>query len=258
MQISFFSRKILSRWFDCKGALFIAALAFFMLYAVPVLANSEAAPSRGGSVLNILLLGCIAYFLVRSFRRRSGGDGETRPGKWTSRNPDEGDGAGQGGSPVGKTMDKHEAARQAWSVLRSDKSTPPTVQPSVVPTGTFDEAEFLEGAKLFFSRFQQARDSQEFQLLMDFISDEVYSDAVAEAQRNPAQVRTEILLLNARLMEMKTEGGRTCATVFYDAQLRKGVSGEQPVHIRAVWEFSRDEAVEDALWVLEKINRVEQ
>jgi predicted lipid-binding transport protein (Tim44 family) len=258
MQPFLFLRKTWSDWFDRKGVISIAIVALFILHAAPALAGAEAAPNRGGSVLNILLLGCIAYFLVRSFRRRSGGDDKTRPGNWTERNSDDGEDAGQNGPVVGKPVDRHEAARQAWSVLSSEKSDPSAVQSPTVPASTLAEAEFLEGAKLFFSRFQQARDFQDFEILRDFISDEVYSDALAEAQRDPVQARTEIMLLDARLMEMKTEGERTFATVFYDAQLRKGLSGEHPVHIRTVWEFSRDETVEDALWVLEKINKVEQ
>jgi len=228
-----------------------------MLYTVPALASQEAPPSRSGSVLNILLLGCIAYFLVRSFRRRSGDDEKTRPGNWSSRKPDEGDEADKGGRLV-KPMDRHEAARQAWGALSSETNASVAEQHKVVQADGFDEVEFLEGAKLFFSRFQQALDSRELQDLKNFMSEDVYSDAVAEAQRNPMQAGTEVLSLNARLMEMKTEGGRTCTTVFYDAQLRKGAAGEQPALVRSVWEFSRDDLVENALWILEKINKVDQ
>ena len=142
--------------------------------------------------------------------------------------------------------------------MSSDTGKPVIVRPSVVPVGGFDEAEFLEGARLFFTRFQQARDSRELQDIRGFISDEVYADAVAEGQRNLVQGNTETVLLNIRLMDMKTEGGRTSTTVFYDAQIRRGDSGEQPVHVRTVWEFSRDDTTSNALWILEKINKVDQ
>ena len=257
MKISFIIKTV-ARWLDRKHALYIAFLAFLMLHAVPALASQEAPSSRSGSVLNILLLGCLAYFLVRSFRRRSGGNDKPRPGSWTRPDDDEGDDAKQSERSAGKPTDRHDAARQAWSVLSSDGSKPTIVRPVPVPADAFNEAEFLEGAKLFFSRFQQARDSHELQDLRGFISDEVYSDAVAEAQHNPVQEDTETKLLNVRLMDMKAEGGQTFTTVFYDAQIRKGAPGEQPVHVRAVWEFSRNDTASNALWVLEKINKVDQ
>ncbi|QJB57962.1 TIM44-like domain-containing protein [Pseudodesulfovibrio sp. zrk46] len=212
-------------------------------------------PSAGGSVLNILFLGLIAYFLVRTFRRRMDKDDDnTRLGKWDRKNDDQ----DQGGRVI-RPMDRHEAARQMWGHLSSDKNESSSVQGAPVNSdGQFDEAEFLEGAKLFFSRFQQARDSRDFDDLKVFLSDSVYSDALADAQRTSDMGPTEIMLLTARLMEMKSEGGRTLATVFYDAQLRRTAQGAQPMHVRAVWEFSRDDNVENGLWTLEKINKVDQ
>ena len=144
MKISFIIKNLVS-CLDRKSALRIAFLAFFMLYAVPVLASQEASSSRSGSVLNILLLGCLAYFLVRSFRRRSGGDDKPRPGSWARPDADEGDDVKPDGRSTEKPEDRHEAARQAWSVLSSDGSKPAIVRPAPVPADAFNEAEFLEG-----------------------------------------------------------------------------------------------------------------
>lgn len=243
----------------CRNAgVLLVFLVCVVLTATPALANQQP-PSSGGSVLNILLLGLIAYFLVRAFRRRAGGDNDRdKPERWSDNRPDADNTNDERGRVI-RPMDRHEAARQMWGHLSSEKQPPEQGTP-VPPVGTegFNESEFLEGAKLFFSRFQEASDSREFDDLKVFLSDEVYADAVVHAQSNPVKARSEIMLLNARLMEVKSEGGRTLATVFYDAQIRKGISGEQPVHVRAVWEFSRDDAMDNALWKLEKINKVDQ
>lgn len=232
----------------------MAVLCLVLLAAESALAD-QGTPSSGGSVLNILLLGVIAYFLVRMFRRRMGGGNGKSGSDKTSEKRSEGNEKGR----VIRPMDRHEAARQMWGHLSSDSQG--TAQEAVTPTmrvDGFNENEFLEGAKLFFARFQQASDSRDFDELKVFLSDEVYTDAVLRAQDNPAHVRTEIMLLNARLMELNPGDGMTAATVFYDAQVRKGISGDQPVHMRAVWEFSRDDSVENGLWKLEKINKVDQ
>nr|WP_319543785.1 TIM44-like domain-containing protein [uncultured Pseudodesulfovibrio sp.] len=236
------------------GRCFIGTIFSLMVLATPVFAQ-EAPASRGGSIFNVLLLAGIAYFLVRSFRRRSNGDKPGR-GPWTRPDQNEERTDDSSERPV-PPMDRHEAARQMWGLLSSDdaeKLTPttPTSVPHTRGDG-FDEVEFLEGAKVFFSRFQQASDEQDFQAIRDFISDEVFNNAMSQ----PGQGLTEVMLLNARLMEMKSEEGRTIATVFYDAQLRVG-DGGQPIHQRVVWEFSRDDTVQGSLWVLEKINKVDQ
>ncbi|MDC0335435.1 hypothetical protein OAN24_00860 [Pseudodesulfovibrio sp.] len=219
--------------------------------ATPALANQQS-PGGSVSVLNILFLGLIAYFLVRMFRRRSGDNDKTRPGNWSEESPDD-----EKKGRVIRPMDRHEAARQMWGHLSSDKDSAQPASPSPAASHSdFDEAEFLEGAKLFFSRFQQVKDSRELDDLRGFLSEEVYAEAVAQA--NPAQGKTEIMLLNAKIMEMKSEKGRTFTSVFYDGQIRRGETGDQPEYIRAVWEFSRDDTVESGLWILEKINKVDQ
>ncbi len=242
----------------CRGYIFPATFFLFMFYVTPALANQEAVSSRSGSVLNILFLGCIAYFLVRSFRRRSGGGDKPRPGKPNRAFENEEEKSRDEQPVAGKTMDRHEAARQAWTVLSSGRSEPTPAQPSHAQADEFDEVEFLEGAKLFFSRFQQANDSHKLSDIKDFISDEVYSEVLAEVNGNSVQVHTEIISLNARLVEMKTEEMHTYVSVFYEALLRKGISGEQPVNTRAVWEFVRNDEVVNALWILKKISKIDQ
>lgn len=231
-------------------SLFTVALVFL---ASPALAQEQQRPSGGGGVLNILLLGCIAYFLVRMFRRRFGGRDDDRHDSHTGENDRDNGTPGK----VVRPMDRHEAARQMWGTLSSQPGEAPESAAPESATG-FDEADFLEGAKMFFSRFQEARDANDFESIRAFLSDEVYRQAKADMEASTAPARTEIMLLNAKLMEVKSEGGRTYASVFYDAQLRRGVSGEQPVQLRTVWEFSRDDGVDNGLWTLEKINRVDQ
>ena len=251
-----------------RPALWLSASVLILLTATPAMA--QAAPqSRSGSILNILLLVFIAYFLVRMFRRRSGGGNDnTRPGQRPRGDyptkPGEEDRSDSGAdSPPAdrsagraKPMDRHEAARQTWDMLRSDAPDKPA---PATPTGAppradgFDEAEFLEGAKVFFSRFQQARDKEDFDAIRDFLSDEVYSDAVAAGERP----HTEVMLVSALLTELNSAGGRTVASVHYDAQLRVGEEG-RPVQLRTVWEFGRDDSVPGGLWVLEKINSIDQ
>lgn len=246
-----------SGWAGRFGSRLLAALFVVIAMATPVLAQEAPSGGRGGSILNVLFLAGIAYFLVRSFRRRGGNDG-TRPGRWNRPDRDDSYGEDQDRQQPGN-VDRHDIARQMWDLLGSQEeerpmSTTPTAEPQGGRIHGFDEVEFLEGAKLFYARYQQACDELEFQPIRDFISDDVFNDAMAKG----GQDRTEVMLLNAKLMELKSDDGRTSATVFYDAQLRKGLQGERTEHVREVWEFTRDDAKPGALWVLEDINKVDQ
>lgn len=224
-----------------------------VLLSRPALAN-QGGGSTGG-ILNILLLGLVAYFLVRAFRRRSGGGGKPRPGNWSQDRPEDSE---QDNPPSDRTLDRHEVARQMWEMLGSKPQESGDESPVRASSDHFDEAEFLEGAKLFFSRFQQIGDQSDLDELHGFLSESVYGQALDRLQSGGAGERTEVMLVNARIVEMKTEGGRTFVSVHYDAQLRKGASGERAEQLRAVWEFSRDDDDANGLWTLESINTMNQ
>lgn len=224
----------------------LLAIGGMLLCAEPAFAQQ---PGGTSAVLEIMLLVVIAYFLIRMFRRRSGGD--HRDDENTPKQPPQ-----QG--KVLRPMDRHEAAKQMWGHLSSDKESAPQEAVSApVATVSFDKGEFLEGAKLFFSRIQHVDSPSELVQLQSFMTDSVYEELKAEAARRE-WIPNEVMLLNAKVMEVETRDSETTATVFYDGQVRVGPSGEESRQIRAAWEFRRDENDENALWTLEKINPVDQ
>ena len=245
--IELFFRR-LRRW----GASGLLVAAETVLLARPALANQGTGST--GSILNILLLGVIAYFLVRAFRRRSGRDDRTRPGNRTQDRPED---STPEETPQDRTIDRHDVARQMWEMLGSQPQEAGDARPVQRASGGFDEAEFMEGAKVFFSRFQQIDERSDLDALHGFLSEGVYREALDRLQAGGGE-RTEVMLVDARIVETRTEGGRTFVSVHYDAQLRKGQSGERSEQVRSVWEFSRDDNAENGLWTLEKINTMTQ
>lgn len=241
----------------------IAATLMLLAAAAPAQANSGAPGSGAGSVLNILLLGLIAYFLIRMFRRRSGGGNDRPDDRWndqTQGRPDDQADDQDGGRPQqpSRPMDRHEAARQMWTMLGGDADDAPAAEESAPAAASagFDQREFLEGAKLFFSRYQQVADVAELDELRGFLSDDVYREA-RSAIESGARQPLDIMLLEARIMGVEEGDGRTTASVYYDATLGSA-SGGQPSHLRAVWEFSRDESVQSGLWTLDTTTIMDQ
>ena len=240
------------------GRLFSGFTAFLMLLlalAAPALANGGAPGSGTGSILNILLLGLVAYFLIRMFRRRSGG-GQDRPEDRRDDHPQ--DHPEDRPQPPARPMDRHEAARQMWTMLGGEGEAMPEREadiPGAAEAG-LDEREFLEGAKLFFSRYQQVADVAELDELRGFLSDGVYREA-RSAIESGARQPLEVLLLEAKVMSVEEVDGRTVASVYYDATVGSA-SGGQSSHLRSVWEFSRDESVQNGLWTLDTTTIMDQ
>ena len=245
-----FMIELLFRRLRLWGAFGLRVVPAMLFLSSPALANQGTGST--GSILNILLLGVVAYFLVRAFRRRSGGNDRTRPG---DRPQDRPDAPTPRQTPQDRTLDRHDVARQMWEMLGSQPPEAGEAHPVERVSGDFDEAEFLEGAKVFFSRFQQVGDRSDLDELHGFLSEGVYREALDRLQSGGFE-RTEVMLVDARIVETKTEGGSTSVSVHYDAQLRRGASGERAEQLRAVWEFSR--SVENGLWTLEKINTMTQ
>jgi predicted lipid-binding transport protein (Tim44 family) len=65
------------------------------------------------------------------------------------------------------------------------------------------------------------------------------------------------MMVNARLLEVKEEGGMTNATVYYDVLLREDPSQSQPSQVREVWHFVKPVG-SDGMWKLDGIQQLEE
>lgn len=226
----------------------------FVIIAATVISPGSARAADGApggaSFLDMILLGLVIYLVFRMFRRRSG--------RWTNPHDDNRDIRGDDRNASGNMppQDRHEQAKAMWDMLSDGSETAGAASRSAASSGAFDESEFLEGAKLFYTRFQEAKDSGNWDMVSPFVA----PDLLSELRRNSPEAgtaRTQIMLLDAKVMEVRPDNGGTEVTVFFNATLRKGVSGEREVSERNAWEFSREDDNPDALWVLERINKID-
>ncbi|GAB7022548.1 TIM44-like domain-containing protein [Salidesulfovibrio brasiliensis] len=240
----------------------ISALVAIAVLFLPAVANAnDAAPPRGLGILDLLLFGFLIFLLIRFFRRRFGSGDDSGDQDTPSRRQPRGDDSEQYGEQ-GQTPNRHDAAKAMWDMLSSDDQPSQPAQqshPSAARARSgddFDPAEFIEGAKMFFSRFHEARDAGKLEQLKDFIAPELYEE-LQQGGESGEPARTEVMLVDARLGDRQSADGRTVVSVFFDATLRKGVSGETPYNYRGVWEFSKPMDSPDSLWTLEKMERVD-
>ncbi|MEG2171990.1 MAG: Tim44-like domain-containing protein, partial [Desulfovibrionaceae bacterium] len=125
----------------------------------------------------------------------------------------------------------------------------------VLPEG-FDKEEFLRGAKMAYSRLQAAWDKRDAADIANFARPAVLAEVQKQIEAEPVPSKTEILLVNAQLLEVKNEGTEQNAMVFFDVLLREDPTQTTPTQVREVWHFVRALNSEDS-WKLDGIQQVE-
>jgi predicted lipid-binding transport protein (Tim44 family) len=107
-----------------------------------------------------------------------------------------------------------------------------------VPAG-FDVAGFLRGAKLNYMKLQIANDRGDLDELREFTSDELFEELKKDVlARGDARQQTDVLALNADLLEVVTEGDRHWASVRFSGTLRESPS-DAPTGFEEVWNLAK-------------------
>lgn len=192
----------------------------------------------GPGLLDILVFGGLVFLLIRYLRSRSMAA--------------EGLSGASFQTPLGGSHPEEE-----WnaSASRSARETITAGEPSVPPD--FDQADFMKGAKTVYSRLQESWGKRDMEDIRQFTSPEVWEEINRQAEEEPHPSKTEILLVNAKLLEVSKRDGQTVASVFYDVLLRETPEQTEPTQVREVWHFSRDEKKPGSFWILEGIQQVE-
>lgn len=224
----------------------VVALVLVICFAPA--AYAQQGGGRSFNLLDMLLLGVIIFLLVRLFRRRAGGRNNHTGGA-----RDEGQ-QRESQMPPAAPQDRYENARAMWEMLGGEpQQGTPTPQGA---QGGFDEAEFLEGAKLLFHRVKESLATGDWDGIAGFIAPDLLAELKQETTPDLEDTSMEVLLLDAKVSDLQKEQKMTRVSVFFDAQLSKGQAGEQRIDERATWEFSCEDGP-DALWLLENIRRAD-
>ena len=209
----------------------------------------------GFGILEILLLGVAGFMLFRFIRSRRA----AQAGQATQREqaaPVGGDRLAYAAAPAGGYAPGGNA--DGWASVRptpgglegSAEITPP-----VMPAG-LDEAEFLAGAKALYARLQASWDRRDLGDIRGFTSPEVFAEISRQAKEDPAPGKTDILMVEARVIEAGTQGTQTVISVLYDVLLREDQTDARSTQVREVWHIRRDESASNPQWTLEGIQQL--
>jgi len=106
----------------------------------------------------------------------------------------------------------------------------PATSATPVPAG-FDTAGFLRAAKMNFIKLQVANDSGRLDEVREFTTREMYDELRSDSQ---AAGQTDVVALNADLLELATEQDKYWASVRFSGMVRE-TPGTEPVGFEEVW-----------------------
>jgi predicted lipid-binding transport protein (Tim44 family) len=128
--------------------------------------------------------------------------------------------------------------------------------PSSVPAD-FDDHAFLAGAKSAYTLLQEAWDRGDLSELRSLTTDAVFAELKDQLQERAGENRTEILRLDARLLEVRDAGSEREASVFFDVFLRESPQGH-PTQVKEIWHFVRSKFSKQPTWFLDGIQQAEE
>jgi len=106
-----------------------------------------------------------------------------------------------------------------------------------IPAG-FDVEGFLKQAKLNFVRLQQANDRGDIETLREVSTEEMFDSIKGDARSGGVAQQTDIVTLNASLLEVVTEGGMHWASVRFAGSLREAPNAA-PTDFEEVWNLQK-------------------
>lgn len=181
------------------------------------------ANGMGGLLVGLMLAGLLVFAAIALVRMLTQRRGET---------PQRFQYAGLGSETVAAPPPSQATGFDAGSAAA------PMPARASVPEG-FDVAGFLKAAKLNFMRLQIANDRGNLEELREFATDELFEELRRDViARSGARQQTDVLALNADLLEVVTEGERHWASIRFSGSLRES-PGEAPQGFEEVWNLAK-------------------
>ncbi len=226
-------QSALSRWAPMLGGLAIGGLLGSMFAGGGLGGLGDAM----GSILMMALLGVVVVFAVRFFMR-----GRSAPQPVPAGGPMQY--SGLGNETVAAPPPSQAAGFEAQ----------PARLAANIPAG-FDGEGFVRQAKLSYLKMQTANDAGNLAELREFATPEMFEALKADIDaRGGAKQFTDVVTLNAELLEVVTEGNAHWASVRFSGLVRE-VPGQAPGGFAEVWNMSKS-ADGSTGWLLSGIQQM--
>ena len=102
----------------------------------------------------------------------------------------------------------------------------------------FDAEQFARHAKLNFTQLQAANDRRDLSTMRDFMTPALYAEIAAQIEKDPAPQKTEVVTLDAEVLEVVTEGEAYIASVRFSGAIREAADA-LPESFSEVWHLEK-------------------
>src|SRR5258706_2332786 len=213
-----------SRWLPMLGGLAIGGLL-----------GSMFGGSGFGGILLLALLAIGAVMVFKMLARRRDEADSHQPVQF----------AGMGG--------RETAKMPLASSLPENSSQGQGAQAASIPAG-FDTATFLRGAKMNFIKLQAPNDAGNLEAIRELATQEMF-DVLSRDVRTPAGQHTDVVSLDAALLEVATEDNQYWASVRFSGTVREA-PGAAPEDFQEVWNLVKP-ADGSSGWLLAGIQQMQ-
>jgi predicted lipid-binding transport protein (Tim44 family) len=202
--------------------------------------------------MDILVFGGIAYLLYKLFAAKA--RAEQRPAYNRTANDYEESQPVQS-NPAGFNTDvlfNKDKKQSTGQSFQQDTGFSNTV---AVPEG-FNQQSFLSGAKIAFTTLQKAWDDRDLAEIRGLSTDKVFAEIQDQLKASATVNHTDILKLDAELLEVREIGSELEAVVLFDAIMREDINA-QTEQVREVWHFVKPKISIQPKWLLDGIQQLE-
>ncbi len=113
---------------------------------------------------------------------------------------------------------------------------------------------FLRNAKMSFIRLQAANDSKDLNDVREYTTPEVFAEISMQMQERGNTIqKTEVIAINAELLEVANDGDYTIASVRFTGQLSE--NSNTPENVDEIWHIQKSRQVANAAWLLAGIQQ---
>lgn len=195
--------------------------------------------------MDILIFGGIAYLLFKLFAAKAG-----RPASRTAYKRNNYAGSTHA-EPVSSNYQRANSAPEkaadfdtdifsskSQTNFNTDNNQPEEklIEDAIVLPKDFDEQDFLAGAKGAFKMLQTAWDKRDLAEIRGLTTDKVFAEIQAQLRDSPSENHTDVLKIEAELLEIREIGTDLEAVVLFDSLMREDIS-VNPEKVREVWTF---------------------
>ena len=210
----------LSRWMPMLGGLALGGLLGAML----------GGSGLGSALMSWLLVAAVVFgvvLVVRMLMQKRAA--ASQPMQYAAGGPQ---GAGYA------SLGNETVAAPPPSQISGFEAQPAAAVSGSVPAG-FDVAGFVRAAKLNFMKLQLANDSGNVEELREFTTPELFADLSKDiVGRGGAKQQTDVVSLNADLLEVVTEGNQHWASVRFSGLIREHPASA-PESFEEIWNLAK-------------------